>query len=198
MPSRRALRDISARPIEPAYRRHPDVDPDAALDEATRIYRRPTTIRRYLQQQQGALTLTPEYDQRSRHAESKMRPLTPGPSAAVKVTPVSPSITSFASHDPQPNFAVSRLSTMKGRSELEDDHELQLLDAANSRVPSSQATEEHGATAMDLDISVQSEHILSTMTAMIFDASTILLGFSTKCGFPRQYALGSLGGRLFR
>jgi hypothetical protein len=110
-------------------RRHPDVDPDAALDEATRIYRRPITIRRYLQQQQQALTLTPEYNRRSRHAESKMCPLTPGPSAAVKVTPVSPSNTSFAPYDPQPEFAISK---MKGRSDLEDARELQLLDAANA------------------------------------------------------------------
>ena len=151
-------------------KRHPEVDPDAALDEAARIYRGPTTIRRHSQRQQRVLAPTPEYDRRSRHAEFKsnlkMGRLTPGPFAEAKVTPVTPSITSSASYDTQPKSADS---TMMGRSEPKDACQLRLLDAASVHyASSSQAREEHGRTAIDLDISFQSEQILSP--SMVFDA----------------------------
>jgi hypothetical protein len=135
-------------------KQHPEVDPDAALDEAARIYRRPTTIRRHSQRQQWFLAPTPEYDRRSRHAEFKsnfkMRPLTPGPLAEVKVTPVTPSITSSASYDTQPKTAVS---TMKGRSEPKDSYQLRLLDAASAHSSSSShARKGNRQTAIDLGI----------------------------------------------
>jgi hypothetical protein len=65
---------------------------------------------------------------------------------------------------------------MKRRHEVEDVCKLQLLDPTNVHAVFS-SEEGRAKAAMDLDISVQSEQILS---AVNFDPSTILSGFSTK------------------
>ena len=109
-------------------RRHPDVDPDVALDEASRIHRRATTTRRYLPQQRVS-THIPENNLGGRRAESKMRPLTSGQSAIAGVTAISPSIMSFASYNPQSESAVS---IMKRRHNPEYAPELQYLDVSDA------------------------------------------------------------------
>ena len=119
-------------------KRHPDVDPDAALDEATKIHRRPTTIRRYPPQQRD-LTATPVYDRHSLRSESQIR-LTPGPA---KVPAGSSSIVSITSYDPQPESAESK---MKRRHDTEDAPELKFLDVTDAQL-AFLYTEEHARRA---------------------------------------------------
>jgi hypothetical protein len=128
-------------------KRHPDLDPDAALDEATKIHRRATTIRRCPPQQRD-LTATPVYDRRSLHSESQIC-LTPGPYAVAKVTAGSSSIVSIASYDPQPESAESK---MKRRHDIEDAPELKFLDVTDAHPRFN--TEEHARRAKNLGVSV--------------------------------------------
>lgn len=135
-------------------RRHPNIDPDVAVDEARRIHRRAaTTIRRYLPQQR-ALTPTHEYGRGGRRAE---RPLTLDPSAVV-----APSTMSFASYKLQ---SKSTESTMQ-RDEHEDATELRFFDVTDSSAHTTafsslvSSTEVHAQRAKDPDVSVQIEQTL--------------------------------------
>ena len=118
-------------------KRHPEVDPDAALNEATRIHRGTTSMKIYPPRQRD-LAATAVYDRRSLRSESQI-PLTLDPYAVAKVTAGSPSIASFASYNPQPKSAETK---MKRRHDIEDAPEVKFLDVTDAH-PVFSYTEDH-------------------------------------------------------
>lgn len=91
---------------------HPDVDPDAALEEATGTRHKETMTMRHLPQEQVS-SLPLECDQRS-GAESRLYPLTMSLPAMMQLPPITQPAVSPLDYDLQPEFSERMVKKSRG------------------------------------------------------------------------------------
>lgn len=165
---------------EHLVKRHPDIDPNAAISKATRT-RRSSTTRRYLPRQRISVP-TDEYDSWD-HADSQAHtnPHMSSPSTVANLTPTGiflPNIPSMA-YDPQPESTEPAIKEMR---KIEDAFTLEPHDT-NGDHTISPSTEEGSQPAISLDMSTRAMQFWLvlrmhlTTPSMISDPPPILSGF---------------------
>jgi len=106
---------------EHLVKRHPDVDPDAALEQATGTRHRPTMIPRGLPHERvSSSPPTFEYFERG-GVESLLQPLTLHPLAVTQLQPVSPLTQSSLGYDQQSELADVTIPCTDGGSQMAKD-----------------------------------------------------------------------------
>ena len=149
-------------------KKHRDVIPDVALNEAMWARRRAAKNARCIRQQ-PVLTLTPDPGRRM-GTETWWGPLTSPPSEVVRATPAHQPAISHVDYGPQPE------SVELGERKREDASESELRTALSS-------TEERAQRAMDLDMSARGVQIwlVQPLSASYSIVRPLFPGFETRC-----------------